>query len=174
MGGADISHTSANSGLVMLFYGEGWAKSTASYGYTLRAIGRGWPASIIQFVKGANWNTAECSSASRIGIEWFTFSNSLTWGSADPVELAEEAWQLTVKKLHAPTPSLIVLDEVTNAISNGWISESKVAQGIRERSEHANVILTGKYPNDVLFDVADVVTRFEKEKDAGPIGILEH
>lgn len=156
----------------MLFYGEGWAKSTASYGYALRAVGRGWPASVIQFVKGAGWNAAEASSASAAGIDWRTFTRGLTWGAQDPTGPAIQAWEVSLEKLSAPGQSLVVLDEITNAISNGWISESQVVDAVIGRSPGVNVIFTGKYPNDALYEVADAVTKFEKEKDAGTFGIL--
>lgn len=156
----------------MLFYGEGWAKSTAAYGYGLRAVGRGWPVSVIQFVKGAGWNAAEASSATRIGIEWYTFTHGLTWGTRDPSILSGEALEVSRMKLNTAGPQLVVLDEITNAITNGWVSESMVLEAVEGRSQGVNVIMTGKYRNDALHGLSDVVTRFEKEKDAGTYGIL--
>lgn len=156
----------------MFFYGEGWAKSTAAYGYALRAVGRGWPASVIQFVKGAGWNTAEALSATSVGIEWHTFTRGLTWGARDPFFLSAEALEVSRRKLSSTGQGLVVLDEITNAITNGWVSEASVLEVVEGRAPGVNVILTGKYPNDALHDVADVVTRFEKEKDSGTYGIL--
>lgn len=156
----------------MLFYGEGWAKSTAAYGYALRAVGRGWPASVIQFVKGAGWNAAEATSAPGVGIEWYTFAPGLTWGPRDPSFLSTEALKVSRSKLNSAGQTLVVLDEITSAITNGWISESTVLEVVKGRTPGANVILTGKDPNDALFEVADVVTRFKKEKDVGTYGIL--
>ncbi|WGH85102.1 cob(I)yrinic acid a,c-diamide adenosyltransferase [Auritidibacter ignavus] len=36
----------------MLFYGEGWGKSTAAFGYALRSVGQGQDTIVIQFIKG--------------------------------------------------------------------------------------------------------------------------
>lgn len=156
----------------MLFVGEGWGKSAAAFGYANRSVGRGWRTLVVQFLKGDAWNTADAESGRRLGIEWPSFTRSLTWAQDDPVRLAGEAWRLAQEAMGSGDYGLVVLDEITHATSSGWLDDAEVAQGVRDREPATSVILTGRTASRRLRAVAGTVTRFDLAKHEGKRGIL--
>lgn len=156
----------------MLFTGEGWGKSCAAIGYAVRAAGRGWPATVVQFVKGGAWNAAEADVSTAAGIRWPVFTTGLTWGREDPQALGARAWAAARDALHADEPGLVVLDELTHAVESGWLNAESVAQEIRDRHPLTSVIITGRTAPDVLSAVADTITGFELVKHESKKGIL--
>ena len=67
--------------IVMLFHGPGWGKTSAAIGYGIRGVGRGWQATLVQFVKGAAWDSAEAHVAERAGMRWPAFTQQLHLGA---------------------------------------------------------------------------------------------
>jgi cob(I)alamin adenosyltransferase len=56
----------AQKGLLIVHTGPGKGKSTAAFGLLLRAVGHGWKAGVVQFIKGA-WETGERRAFSAFG-----------------------------------------------------------------------------------------------------------
>ena len=158
--------------IVMLFSGEGWGKSSAALGYTMRAAGRGWRTSVIQFIKGGAWNSAEASVGALAEMNWPVFTSSLSWGSRDPQELCEAAWAEAVDALSSEEPGLVVLDEITHAVEHGWLSAQTIAAAVEARDHRTSVIMTGREAPEELVRIADTVTGFELVKHSHRTGIL--
>src|SRR5690242_8880169 len=74
------SKTIAEKGLLLVHTGPGKGKSTAAFGLLLRALGRGWRAGVVQFIKGA-WETGERQALERFGdlLTWRTMGEGFTW-----------------------------------------------------------------------------------------------
>ena len=72
--------------------------------------------------------------------------------------LAKEAWQMVEKEVMSDAWDLIVLDEINYAIHFGMISAGEVAELIQKRPGRLNMILTGRYAEQQLIDLAATVT----------------
>ncbi len=73
--------------LVIVNTGDGKGKSTAAFGVVMRAVARGWPVAVVQFLKSGRWQVGEekvCRD--RLGVDWFAIGEGFTWDSADLVE----------------------------------------------------------------------------------------
>lgn len=156
----------------MLFSGDGWGKSAAAMGYAMRSAGRGWPTTVVQFVKGAAWNAAESSVGALAVIHWPVFTPELSWGSRDPKLLCERAWAEATSALESEKPGLVVLDEITHAVEHRWMAAEDIAAAIRGRNPLTSVIMTGRSAPEELSEVADTVTGFELVKHEHRTGIL--
>lgn len=157
----------------MAFVGEGWGKSAAAFGYASRSAGRGWRTLVVQFLKGEQWNPAEIDSARRLGIEWPTFAPGLTWAPSDPTGAARAAWSTGEEAIASGDYGLVVLDEITHAITAGWLDEAAVVRGLTARAATTSVILTGRTASRRLRATADTITRFDLVKHREKRGILD-
>ncbi len=160
--------------LVLLNTGHGKGKSSAAFGVMGRGWARGWRVGVVQFVKGGKWKTGERKLADHLGIEWHTLGDGFTWESTDLDETAAKgrhAWDVAESKLRSGDYDLLILDEVTYAVTYGWVPVEEVVSGIRARSPKTNVVMTGRSAAAELIEVADTVTEMTKLKHAYDQGI---
>jgi cob(I)alamin adenosyltransferase len=160
--------------IVLLNTGHGKGKSSAAFGVMGRSWARGWRVGVVQFVKGGKWQTGERKLADHLGVEWHTLGDGFTWESTDLDETAAKgrhAWEVARAKLASGDYDLLILDEITYAVSYGWVPVEEVVAAIRGRSPKTNVVLTGRNADERLVEVADTVTEMRKVKHAYDEGI---
>ncbi|MGI9613335.1 MAG: cob(I)yrinic acid a,c-diamide adenosyltransferase [Acidimicrobiales bacterium] len=160
--------------LVLVNTGDGKGKSTAAFGTVLRAVAREWPVAVVQFLKSGNWNTGEEKVCRGLGVEWFAAGDGFTWESSDLDETqakAVAAWGFAAELIATGRHRLIVLDEISYAMTWEWIEASDVAAALSGRPDDVNVMLTGRSMADEVVEVADTVTEMVKVKHAFENGI---
>jgi cob(I)alamin adenosyltransferase len=160
--------------LVLVNTGDGKGKSTAAFGVVLRAVARGWRVSVVQFIKSEKWKVGEEQVCRQLGVDWAKTGDGFSWLSDDLERsraLAGAAWELARDTLAAGAHQLVVLDEITYAINWGWIPGDEVAQALRDRPPHVNVIATGRDAPAELIEVADTVTEMTKIRHAYDRGV---
>jgi cob(I)alamin adenosyltransferase len=164
----------ARPSVVIVNTGHGKGKSSAAFGVMGRAWARGWSVSVVQFIKADSWNTGEKKLADHLGVEWHTLGDGFTWESTDLDETAAKgahAWEVAKTKLASGEHQLVILDEMTYAITFGWIDVDDVVRAIRDRAPATNVVITGRDAADELVAIADTVTEMRKVKHAFDSGI---
>ncbi len=81
------------------------------------------------------------------------------------------AWEVARDKLASGDYDLLILDELTYAVTYGWVPVVDVVDGLRNRSPRTNVVVTGRDAPPELLDIADTVTEMRKVKHAYDQGI---
>lgn len=160
--------------LVLVNTGDGKGKSTAAFGTAMRAVARGWKVCVVQFIKSGQWKVGEEAVGRRLEMEWWSIGDGFTWNSKDMDQteaVAREAWSAAKEKIETGAHELVLLDEITYPMNWGWISSDEVADTIRNRPDHVNVIATGRDAPAELVEVADTVTEMRKVKHAFDRGI---
>ncbi len=160
--------------IVLLNTGLGKGKSSAAFGVMARGWARGWTVGVVQFVKGGKWKTGERKLAEHLDIEWHTLGDGFTWESTDMDETmakGRHAWAVASGMLADGGHDLLILDEVTYAVSYGWVDAGEVAGAIKNRAPRTNVVMTGRNAAPELIEVADTVTEMTKVKHAYDNGI---
>ncbi len=153
--------------LVLVNTGHGKGKSTAAFGTLLRAVARGWDSAVVQFLKSGEWHTGEEKTCRGLGVDWFAAGDGFTWDSDDLDETeakAVAAWEFSEKLISAGDHRLIVLDEISYAMTWGWIDAGEVAEAIVARPREVNLILTGRDMASEVIEAADTVTEMVKVK----------
>jgi len=160
--------------LVLVNTGDGKGKSTAAFGIVMRAVARGWPVAVVQFIKSARWRVGEEKIGRQLGVDWWKLGDGFSWESSDLDRtrlVAEAAWRHAEATIRAGTHRLVVLDEVTYPMNWGWIATEDVLAVLRERPEHVNVVATGRDASPELIEAADTATEMRKLRHAYDRGV---
>ncbi len=161
--------------LIVVNTGHGKGKSTAAFGTMLRAVALDWPVAVVQFLKSGDWNTGEEKVGRSIGVDWFSAGDGFTWDSTDLDEstaMAQGAWAFAKKTILSGDYKLVIMDEISYAMTWGWIDTGDVVQTILDRPEHVNIVLTGRDMAEPIIDIAHTVTEMTKVKHAFDDGIV--
>ncbi len=155
-------------GLVQIFTGNGKGKTTAALGTILRAAGHGLKVFIVFFMKG-DYAYGEYSTLSRLpNVDMSSFGfRQLT----DPANIKPEEREQARQALAAAREvilggnyDLVVLDEVNVALDYSLIELDDVIKLVKDRPPHVELILTGRYADTRLIEIADLVTEMVKVK----------
>ena len=160
--------------IVLLNTGDGKGKSSAAFGVMSRGWARGWRVGVVQFVKGGKWKVGERKLADHLGIEWHTLGDGFTWESTAVDETAAKgrhAWEVARAKLASGDYDLLILDELTYAVSYGWVGVDEIVAGIEGRHPKTNVVMTGRNAAPELLELADTATEMRKLKHVYDRGV---
>ena len=167
-------------GQVLLYTGEGKGKTTAAFGIVLRAVGRGWKVSMIQFTKMGEWPKGqplgEITGAARLAPDFEVISTGIGFVNifGDPFtfeehrDAAQKGLELAREKIQSGTFELVILDEILGAVDQGQIDLEQVLELIETKPHAVNLLLTGhdaqKRFLDKLLPVVDLATEMVKLK----------
>ena len=167
-------------GQVLLYTGEGKGKTTSAFGVALRAVGRGWKVSMIQFTKMGEWPPGEpmgeISGAKRLAPEVEVISTGIgfvnifgdTYTFEEHRAAAQKGLELAGEKISGGEFQLVILDEILGAVDQGQIDLDQVLGLIRGKPHAVNLLLTGhdaqKRFLDRLLPVVDLATEMVKLK----------
>src|ERR1700728_2492444 len=160
--------------LIIVNTGNGKGKSSAAFGVMGRAWARGWRVVVVQFVKSGKWQVGEKKLAEHLGLEWHTMGDGFTWESTDfdeTIAKGRHAWEVAKEKLASGEYDLVILDEVTYAVSYGWIDVADVVDALTSRAATTHVILTVRNAPAEIIELADTVTEMTMVKHAYQQGI---
>ena len=165
----------SEKGLVQVFTGNGKGKTTAALGTVLRAAGHGLRVFIVFFMKG-NYDYGEYSTLSKLpNVDMVSFGfRQLT----DPTNIKPEEMEQARLALAAAREAvlstnydLVVLDEVNVALGFDLIKLDEVVKLIKDKPSDMELILTGRYADSELIEMADLVTEMVKVKHPFDKGI---
>ena len=157
-------------GRIIVFTGDGQGKTTASLGIALRSVAHGKKVIIIQFMKGYKMVGEFMARDFLPNYEIYQFGGEDFVDLSNPKEedkrRAREALTLARKKI-GEKPFLMILDEVNLATSIGLVSVEELLDLLRSKPEETNIILTGRYADERIIEMADVVTEMRERKRKG-------
>ena len=162
-------------GLVEIFTGSGKGKTSAALGVVMRAVGHGLRVHIVFFMKGG-YPYGERNimahlpnvSFQSFGHEHFVDPHNV---KAEEKEQARQALKAAREAMASGKFDLVILDEVNVASSWKLIEVEDVLRLIEEKPKNVELILTGRYADERLIDVADLVTEMVEIKHPFDKGI---
>lgn len=160
-------------GLVHVYTGDGKGKTTAALGMCARAVGHGYRALVVQFMKtsgtyGENFLSLPGLKVIASGHDCLVFSEKIAQADLDK---AAEGLGIAAQALRSGEYRIVVLDEVSVALKFGLVQLDEVIRAIEGRSPGVEVVLTGRYAPPELLEIADYVTEMRAVKHPYQKGI---
>ena len=157
-----------SKGMVQVFTGNGKGKTSAALGAVLRALGHGMKAYIVFFMKG-KYPYGEFSTLSKLpnvdvasfGFRCFTDPANI---KPEEIEQAKLALSAAREAMLSGKYDLVVLDEVNVAVAKKLVELDEVVRLIGDKPRNVELILTGRYADTKLIELADLVTEMVKLK----------
>jgi cob(I)alamin adenosyltransferase len=171
-----LSDTASTKGLVEIFTGEGKGKTSAALGAIIRALGHGFHVYIVFFMKGdfPYGEQKVLCQFPNCTVEKFGFQEFVDPSNVKPEEKeeAKKALEAARKAMLSLKYDVVILDEVNVAAAWKLIDVSDVIRLIKEKPEKVELILTGRYADKKVIELADLVTDMVKVKHPFDKGIL--
>ncbi|MEK7579891.1 MAG: cob(I)yrinic acid a,c-diamide adenosyltransferase [Patescibacteria group bacterium] len=156
--------------MIILYTGNGKGKTTASIGQTIRALGEGKKALMIQFIKGP-WKSGEDYFFQKTkNFQIIKAGKGFVGILGDRLPLAshkkaaKDALKLADKKILSKKNDLVILDEINVAVGLKLISEKDVLKVLKRIPYGVDVILTGRNAPKTFIDLADIATEMKEIK----------
>ncbi|MHA1506497.1 MAG: cob(I)yrinic acid a,c-diamide adenosyltransferase [Candidatus Asgardarchaeia archaeon] len=155
-------------GLIHLYTGDGKGKTTAAIGLGVRAAGQGLKVCMIEFLKGRR-DLGEIKIKDKIpnfeifqfGGTHFLFKDKIR---KEDVEIARRGFDFAKKTIMSGEYDLVILDEVTLVVYFGLVELSSLIELLKNKPKHVEVVLTGRYADPALIEIADLVTEMKEIK----------
>lgn len=153
-------------GLVQVFTSPNRSFFTTVIAQALRIAGQGTPVLVVQFLKGGIGQGYEHPVRLGQHLDWIRcdLPRYIDTPELDEVEhkALMELWQYTQDVVYEGKYSLVVLDELSLAISFGLIPLAEVLAFLKRRPSHVDIILTGPKMPDAILDLADQITEIRR------------
>ncbi len=163
-------------GLVQIFTGEGKGKTSAALGTAVRALGHGLRVCIVVFMKGdypySEWKfltKLPSVKIARFGFRTFTDPRNV---KPEEKEQVKQALAVAREAILSGDFDLVILDEI-NVVTAWKLAElDEVVKLIHDKPANVELILTGRYADEKLIELADLVTECVKIKHPYDKGIM--
>lgn len=153
--------------MIHIYYGFGKGKTSTVNGSVLRAKGAGLKPIIFRFLKGRP--TSENKIIRSLDIPIYSNHPSTKF----VIEMDDDEKSLCNKKaleqlelvlIKSKDYNFVVLDEVIDLIHVKFITEEKLAAILKQIPTNIEVLITGHYKFDKLFNIADLITYYDPQK----------
>ncbi|MFC1541464.1 cob(I)yrinic acid a,c-diamide adenosyltransferase [Candidatus Latescibacterota bacterium] len=154
-------------GYVQVYTGDGKGKTTAALGLALRAAGAGLHVFIAQFVKKGNYSELESLKRfeDMIVIKQYGRTKFIKDEIAEEDrECAQRGLKEVREILSSGTYQLVILDEANIATYFKLFSPRELLELIQSKSEHIEIVITGRNADALILEHADLVTEMRDVK----------
>ncbi len=162
-------------GLLQVFTGNGKGKTTAALGTILRAAGHGLRVKIVFFMKG-NYEYGEYRTLPglpNVDVASFGFRHLTDPANIKPEEIEQAKLALAAGReaVLGGDYDLVVLDELNVALAMKLVDIEEVIQLVKAKPPKVEMIITGRYADKRLIELADLVTEMVKVKHPYDTGV---
>lgn len=160
-----------SKGIVRVYYGEGYGKSTAALGTAIQEVSHGKTATVISFLKEKNIDSEELLKKLEPELKCFRFEK--TESSYDELSASEKeeeimnlknGYNYSKKVITTGGCDVVVLDEILGLLDKQIITEREFLDLVEAVPEDMVVICTGICVPDSVRECADELYQITLEK----------
>ena len=156
--------------MLHIYYGSGKGKTTAAIGLTIRANGSGMKTAFFQFLK--NGSSSEIGILKKLENNTVICCTECTKFTFQMNDLEKQAiskahTDMLVKSVNLikdEGTQLIILDEFLDAYNKKLIDTDLADRFIKNCSDKAEIVITGREPPEHFIEAADYVTEMKALK----------
>ena len=171
---AGIARATENRGIILVNTGNGKGKSSAAFGMVARTLGYGLKAGVVQFIKSRRDTGEEKFLGTQPNVQWQVLGDGFTWDTQNrdaDIATAQRAWAVAQGFLNDASLHLVVLDELTYLLKDGYLDAQQVCADLLARPPMQHVVITGRAAPQCLLDIADTVSEIQDVKHAFRAGV---
>ena len=171
---AAIARATENRGIILVNTGNGKGKSSAAFGMVARTLGYGLKAGVAQFLKSRRDTGEEKFLGTQPNVQWQVLGDGFTWDTQNrdaDIATAQRAWTVAQGFLSDASLHLVVLDELTYLLKDGYLDAQQVCADLLARPSMQHVVITGRAAPQCLLDIADTVSDIQDVKHAFRAGV---
>jgi cob(I)alamin adenosyltransferase len=158
--------------MTLVYTGDGKGKTTAALGLCVRAVGRGYKAIMLQFIKSPERTYGEKIALQKLGVEVHQLGIGFTWTKTpeEHREALSKAFAMAKQVLLSGEYDLVILDELNNALAidsfpiDDVLSLNDVVDLVQNRPTYTHLVITGRSAKQEIIDLADLVTEMKPLK----------
>ena len=162
---------SRKRGMLIVYTGNGKGKTTAALGLAVRAAGHKKRVIILQFLK-SDWGYGEIRAVERLSPEVEIRPLGVgcvgILGDKKPIEehreAARKALAVAEEIIDSKKYEMVILDEISIAVSLKLIEADDVMRLIRRCSPEITLVITGRDADERVIEAADLVTEMKEVK----------
>lgn len=161
-------------GYIHVYTGNGKGKTTAALGLAVRAVSAGKKVFFGQFIKGMEYSELKSQDfipnfkIQQFGEDCFIEKDP----TEEDIKLAREGLEVCKEILKNGEYDLVVLDELNVAVYYKLFTVEEAIEAIENRAPHVEVVVTGRYAEDKIIEIADLVTDMKEVKHYYTSGLL--
>jgi cob(I)alamin adenosyltransferase len=155
-----------SKGYVHLYTGNGKGKTTAAFGLAVRAAMAGKKVYIGQFVKDMQYSEVKIQEiVENIVIEQLG-KGCFIYESPDQkdIQAALDGLEKCRQILLSGEFDVVILDEITIGLHFNLFTVEDVVKIIKNRDSKVEVVMTGRYAPEALYEISDLVTEMKEIK----------
>jgi cob(I)alamin adenosyltransferase len=163
--------------MIHIYTGNGKGKTTSAFGLAMRACGQGLKVCVFQFLKPGSFVCGEQIVFKKIkNAELIVFQQPHPmFGKTSPLVLKKRIkkdFDKARKAVMSKKYGMVVLDEIINAVDQGFISRRIFLGLLKSVPEKIELVLTGRGDISLIEQYADYVTIMVDKKHPFRKGVI--
>ncbi|MGB4091931.1 MAG: cob(I)yrinic acid a,c-diamide adenosyltransferase [Ruminococcus flavefaciens] len=163
--------------MLQIYHGDGKGKTTAAVGLAVRAAGAGLNVLFLQFLKnGSSSEIKVLSGIDGITVRCCEECNKFTFEMNSDEKLAvaakHDSMLRTIEDLLSQNNAdVVIMDEFLDAYNKAILNKELAERVIMDFSDTAEIVLTGRSPDEIFIEKADYISNVTAEKHPYTRGI---